>query len=171
MLFSTKFQVIAANVAIVCAQPKRVPRLTANCSTAMWIAMPVRPTRQNKRKRNDTVSLVSLASTSAAKSSATRVSSLLSPCRRTANTNGSSAIAKLPRAVATMSSRILKPCEESCGASSSKRSRRIMKKPLIGSLKVTPSRRRVSAFDARLACVRFALERPAAEAPSAKRLD
>ena len=32
-----------------------------------------------------------------------------------------------------MSSRILKPCVDSCGASCSKRSRRIMKKPLMGS--------------------------------------
>ena len=56
--------------------------------------MPVRPTRQNNRKRNETASLVSLARISAAKSSATRVSSLLSPCWRSPNTNGSSAMRK-----------------------------------------------------------------------------
>ena len=65
-----------------------------------------------------------------------------------------------------MSSRILKPCEESCGASSSKRSRRIMKKPLIGSVSVTPSRRareRGRQLARLLAAARC--ERPAAEPP------
>ena len=122
MLLSTKFQVIAATVATVCAAPKpSAMTLSANCSVAMWIAMPVRPTRQNSRKRNDTASLVSFAMISATKSSATRVSSLLSPCWRSANTNGSSAMRNVPRAVAAMSSRILKPCVVSRGASSSKR--------------------------------------------------
>ena len=166
MLLSTKFHVIATKVASVCAQPKRMPAPTATCSTAMWIAMPVRPTRQNNRKRNDTASLVSLDRISAAKSSATRVSSLLSPCCRSPNTKGSSAMRKLPRPVATISSRILKPCEESCGASSSKRSRRIMKNPLIGSLSVTPSSLRASAVESLLACSRRAPASPAAEPPA-----
>ena len=41
--------------------------------------------------------------------------------------------AQAPFALATRSSRILKPCAESFGASCSKRSRRTMKKPLMGS--------------------------------------
>ena len=76
-----------------------------------WMPMPVRPTRQNSRKRAETASLVSFAVTSAAKSSAILESSLLSPCWRSRKVDGSSIVRRLPRAVARMSSRILKPCE------------------------------------------------------------
>ena len=54
---------------------------------------------------------------------------------------GISLIRSSPRAVATISSSILKPWVESCGANSSKRSRRIMKKPLMGSAILTRSTR------------------------------
>ena len=57
-----------------------------------------------------------------------------------------------------MSSRILKPCVDSFGATSSKAWRRIMKKPLIGSLKVTPSTFCATTFDQRLIRLRPALK-------------
>ena len=91
-----------------------VPRCTNN---------PVPPTMANIRKRSVTTSLVNFASTSPRKSSATMESSLLSPCRREPKVKGISTVLSSPCAVATMSSRILKPCVESCGASCSKRSR------------------------------------------------
>ena len=129
--------------------------------------MPVRPTRQNSRKRAETASLVSLASTSAAKSSAIlRIELALAMLALAESRTAARRCAALPRAVARMSSRILKPCVDSGGASSSKRSRRIMKKPLIGSVEVDAeqaARQRVRAA-ARLRGA--ALDRPAAEPPS-----
>ena len=111
--------------------------------------MPVRPTRQNNKKaRGDGVvgqlrghqrgeverdlavelafAVLALVKTSTA-------------ARRRAGCRGF---------VARMSSRILKPCEESDGASVSKTSRRIMKWPLIGSVRSMPSSRRTRVFEA-----------------------
>ena len=78
--------------------------------------MPVRPTRQNRRKRAETAPSVSFDVTSAAKSSAILLSSLLSPYCRSRKAEGSSTVRRRPRAVAKISSRILKPCEEIAGA-------------------------------------------------------
>ena len=114
-----KFEVMATKAPSPCAsgngrsntvKPRNsVPRCTNN---------PVPPTMANIRKRSVTTSLVNFASTSPRKSSATMESSLLSPCSREPKVKGTSTVLSLPCAVATMSSRILKPCVESCGASS-----------------------------------------------------
>jgi len=103
--------------------------------------------------------------TSAAKSSAILLSSLLSPYCRSRKAEGSSTVRRRPRAVAKISSRILKPCEEIAGATPSNASRRIMKWPLIGSVRSMPRRKRTSAFDQRLTRERC-FDSPAAEPPS-----
>ncbi len=51
-------------------------------SAAKCTIRPIEPTIANSRKRSDTTSCVSFASTSPRKSSATIESSLLSPCSR-----------------------------------------------------------------------------------------
>ena len=57
-------------------------------------------------------------------------------------------VRRLPRAVARMSSRILKPCESTATARGLRSaSRRIMKWPLIGSVRSMPSKRRTSVFE------------------------
>ena len=83
---------------------RRAERQVGRASSALkmlkWMAMPVNPTRQNNRKRAETASLVTFAVSRAAKSSAILESSLLSPCWRSRNVDGSSTVRNLPRAVA-----------------------------------------------------------------------
>ena len=118
------------------------------------------PTRANATKRTGTMPPTSLSSSSMQYSQTAWLSSLLSPAVRSRNWYGSSTKRGGCAAEAKRSSRILKPIPESARTRSANASRRIMKKPLIGSVRSAWSTRWLSRVAKRLIRARDADQSP-----------